>query len=186
MTDNTLAAVTAWAAVAAALAAAISVFVSWRGIREQNREAEASRKDFKLSLAADLSMKLEDRFDTAEQRKVRSRAARALLSKGNFVDAEEVFDFFEMVGLLVKLDALTKELAYNFFFYWTNLYWVAGRAKILEDRKVSKSLWENFEFLYNVVCEVERRTDPTSRDLRLVDEPNRIDDLLKTEIEDEQ
>ena len=184
-TDHLLTAITAWAAVAAALAAAISVVVSWRGIREQNHGAEASRKDFKLSLSADLSMKLEDRFDTSEQRKVRSRAAQALLSQSNMIAAEDVFDFFEMVGLLVRSDALTKVLAYNFFFHWVNLYWVAGHGKIMEDRRLSKSLWENFEYLYKIVCDLERKADPNSGDLRLANEPKRIEELLRAEIEDE-
>ncbi len=70
MTDHLISAITAWATTAAAMAAAAAVWVSWRGITKQNAQAQASREDFKLSLSADLSMKLEDRFNVQEHRKI--------------------------------------------------------------------------------------------------------------------
>src|SRR5271167_1442691 len=80
MADHTLSALTALATVLAALAAAAAVWVSWRGIAKQNAQAKASREDFKLSFAADLSMKLDDRFNTEDFRQARSHAAQSLLS----------------------------------------------------------------------------------------------------------
>jgi hypothetical protein len=169
----------------AALAASAAVWVSWRGIAKQNEQAKASRKDFKLSLAADLSMKLDDRFNPEDFRRVRSDAARALLSNQNLVDAEDVFDFFETVGLLVRTGALTNDLAYNFFFHWINLYWVAGQGHIQEKRKVSRSLWEDFEYVYKKVREIETKKDANSEDLRLAEQHQRLRDLLDEEVIEE-
>jgi hypothetical protein len=185
MTDHTLSALTALATALAALAAAAAVWVSWRGIAKQNAQAKASREDFKLSLAADLSMKLDDRFNTEDFRQTRSHAAQALLSGQKLVDAEDVFDFFETVGLLVRTGALTKELAYNFFFHWINLYWVAGQGHIQKKRKVAKSLWENFEYLYDIVQQLERMKDADSEDLKLAEQPQRLRTLLNEEITEE-
>ena len=186
MTDYTLSALTALATAVAALAAAAAVWVSWRGIAKQNAQATASREDFKLSLAADLSMKLDDRFSTEGFRETRSLAAQSLLCGKKLVDAEDVFDFFETVGLLVRTGALTNDLAYNFFFHWINLYWVAGQGHIQEKRKVSKSLWEHFEYLYDVVQQLERMKDPDSADLKLAEQPQRLRDLLNEEIAEEE
>jgi hypothetical protein len=186
MTDHTASVWTAWAAVIAALAAPVGVWVSWRGIAKQNAQAKASRKDFKLSLAADLSMKLDDRFNTEDFRRTRSHAAQALLSGQKLVDAEDVFDFFETVGLLVRTGTLTDELSYNFFFHWVNLYWVAGQKHIQERRKVADSLWEDFECLYDTVQELERMKDAASVDLKLAEQHERQITLLREEvIEDE-
>jgi hypothetical protein len=182
MTDHTLSVVTAWATSAAALSAAAAVCISWRGIAKQNAQAKSSREDFKLSLAADLSMKLDDRFNPEDFRKTRSDAAQALLSGQKLVDAENVFDFFETVGLLVRTGALTKELAYNFFFHWINLYWVAGQGHIQEKRKTAKSLWEDFEYLYDVVQQSERMKDANSEDLKLAQQPELLKSLLSEEI----
>ena len=186
MTDHTLSALTALATALAALAAAAAVWVSWRGIAKQNAQAKVSREDFKLSLAADLSMKLDDRFNTEGFRQTRSHAAQALLSSHKLVDAEDVFDFFETVGLLVRTEALTKDLAYNFFFHWINLYWVAGQGHIQEKRKVSKSLWEHFEYLYDIVRQSERIKDADSEDLKLAEQPQRLKSLLGEEITEEE
>jgi hypothetical protein len=186
MTDHTLSALTALATVLAALAAAAAVWVSWRGIAKQNAQANASREDFKLSLAADLSMKLDDRFNPEDFRKNRSHAAQALLSGQKLVDAEDVFDFFETVGLLVRTGALTKELAYTFFFHWINLYWVAGQGHIQEKRKAAKSLWANFEYLYDIVQQSERMKDADSEDLKLAEQPQRLRILLNEEITEEE
>lgn len=184
MPDNTLSAMTALATVLAALAAAVSLWVSWRGISAQNTQAKASREDFKLSLSADLAMKLEDRFNSAEQRKIRANAARAILSNEKLIEAEEVFDFFETVGLMVRTGALTKDLVYNFFFHWMNMYWVAGQAYIQEERKNSISLWENFEFGYKAVREMEEMKDAHSIDLKLAENPQRLRTLLQAEVEE--
>jgi hypothetical protein len=185
MTDHILSIWTAWATSVAALAAAAAVLVSWRGIAKQNKQAKDSREDFKLSLAADLSMKLDDRFNPEDFRRTRSHAAQALLSGKKLVDAEDVFDFFETVGLLVRTGALTKELAYSFFFHWINLYWVAGQGHIQEKRKVAKSLWEDFEFLYDIVRQLERMKDADSEDLKLAEQPLRLSTLLKEEVLEE-
>ena len=114
----------------------------------------------------------------------RSHAAQALLSSQKLVEAEDVFDFFETVGLLVRTGALTKDLAYNFFFHWINLYWVAGQGYIQEKRKVAKSLWEHFEYLYDIFQQSERMKDADSEDLKLAEQPRRIRDLLKEEIKE--
>jgi hypothetical protein len=186
MTDHTLSALTALATALAALAAAAAVCVSWRGIAKQNAQAKSSREDFKLSLSADLSMKLDDRFNTEGFRQTRSDAAQALLSSQKLVDAEDVFDFFDTVGLLVRTGALTKDLAYNFFFHGISLYWVAGQGHIQEKRKVAKSLWENFEYLYGIVQQSERMKDADSEDLKLAEQPQRLRNLLNEEITEEE
>jgi hypothetical protein len=186
MTDQALSVLTAWATSVAALAAAAGVCVSWRGIAKQNAQANASREDFKLSLAADLSMKLDDRFNPEDFRQTRSHAAQALLSGQKLVDAEDVFDFFETVGLLVRTGALTKELAYSFFFHWINLYWVAGQEHIQEKRKGAKSSWEDFEYIYKIVQQLERMKDADSEDLKLAEQPQRLKTLLNEEIVEEE
>ena len=160
--------ITAWAAIIAALAAAAGVFV-----------ASKSRKDFRLSLAADLSMKLDDRFNSDEFKKARSTAAKALLSGQDLGEAEDVFDFFETIGLFVQTSALTPEFAHNFFFHWINLYWNAGKNYIDQKRQDARPLWEDFEFIYNAVLKIEKRKDPNSKDLRSSEE--RIREQLQEE-----
>lgn len=167
MTEHSLSVMTAWGTVVAALAAALAVWAALCQINKTTRIAQQSRTDFKLSLAADLSMKLDDRFNSDEFREARSKAARALLSRNSLGDVEDVFDFFETVGRLVRTTALTEELAYNFFFHWINLYWVAGQSHIQERRKIAKPVWEDFEYVFMIVRQVEASKDADSQLLKL-------------------
>lgn len=124
-------------------------------------------RSFRLSLAADLSMKLDDRFQDKEFATIRSRAARALKEHVAEVEAEDVFDFFETIGMFVRLRALNAEIAHSLFFHWINLYWVAGRDHIRKRQAISKSLWRDFESLYKKVLDIERKKDPASKDIEL-------------------
>lgn len=124
-------------------------------------------RSVKLTLAIDISMKLDDRFEAKRFCEARSRAAMALKLHENEVDAEDIFDFFETVGLFTRIGALTPGIAHSRFFHWINLYWNAGRDHIRMRQKNSKLVWRDFEALYNSVLDVERRKDPNSRDLEL-------------------
>jgi hypothetical protein len=182
MSEQTISVITAFATSAAALAAAAAVVVALWGIKKQNAQSERSREDFKLSLSADLSMKLDDSFGSEHFGRIRSDAARALIDGSGLIDAEDVFDFFETVGLLVRTNALTKELAYNFFFHWVNLYWIAGQDHIMWKRTGTKAVWQDFEALYVALRKLEESKDPNSDDLTLADNRDRLTELLKEEL----
>jgi hypothetical protein len=127
----------------------------------------SQNRSFRLALAVDISMKLDDRFDRKEFQQLRSRAALALKTRHNQVNAEDVFDFFETVGLFTRLGAQTPDVVHSLFFHWINLYWNAGRDHIRMRQKDSKLIWKDFEALYQEVLEIERKIGPHSRDLEL-------------------
>jgi hypothetical protein len=90
-----------------------------------------------------------------------------------------VFDFFETVGLFVKLGALTEDIAYSVFFHWINLYWRAGKHYIGSRRADAAALWGSFEFLYNRVSAIEARSHSDSEDLKMPD--SRLREQLEEE-----
>jgi hypothetical protein len=122
---------------------------------------------FKASLAADLAMKLGDQFDREEFKTIRSRAARSLKNHISEEDAEDVFDFFETVGLFTRRGALDVEIVHSLFFHWINLYWVAGRAHISKKQGQTNLAWKGFGDLYLKVLDIEKKQDPSSKDLAL-------------------
>jgi hypothetical protein len=144
------------AAVVAALAAVIAIWL-------QN-------KSFKANLTADLAMKLDDRFTLPEFMEIRSRAARALQYHINEEDAEDVFDFFETVGLFTRRKALDAEIVHSFFFHWINLYWTAGKDHISKKQRQTHLAWRDFGDLYLKVLKIEKKEDPSSEDLALTAE----------------
>jgi hypothetical protein len=143
-------------AIGAMIAGIAAVIAIWL----QNRS-------FKANLTAELVMKLDDRFGLPEFKEIRSRAARALQHHVGEEDAEDVFDFFEMVGLFTRRKALDAEIVHSFFFHWINVYWTAGRGHIARKQTGAKSSWKDFGYLYLKVLEIEMKEDPSSQDISL-------------------
>lgn len=150
--------ITAWSTFALAMLSVAGVGISYWGIRKQTRS-------FAASVSADLCLKLVDRFESQEMQIVRSKAAKALRDQSSLHAADDVFDFFEIVGLYVRLGTLDKEIAHSFFFHWVNLYWHVGKEYIFKSRKRSREIYCDFEGLYRTVLEIEMKNDPKSRDL---------------------
>ena len=146
-------------AIAALVAAVVAVFAIW-----------LQNKSFKVSLTADLALRLESRFASEEYKEIRARAARALRSHIAEDKAEDAFDFFEIVGLLTRRKALDVEVVHSLFFHWINVYWTAGLPHISRSQAKSKSLWKDFGNLYLKVLEIEKKEDPDSEDISLSEE----------------
>lgn len=156
-----------------ALAAAVTAVIAFVALWIQNNA-------FKASLAADQSMKLDDRFNAPEFRRIRARAARALLDHVSEEDAEDVFDFFETVGLFTRRGVLDEEIVHSFFFHWINLYWVAGKDHIAKKQRDAHSAWKDFGELYLKVLKIESRDDSSSKDLDI--SPERLALYLNDEV----
>ncbi len=161
-------AIAALATIFADMAAFAAVYVAYRAFNSQEAAFRDSSNAYRLSLSADLVTRLEEKFDSDTLRLSRHAAAQALLDQHSLGNAEDAFDFFEMVGLLHRLGALNDEMVHCTFFHWINLYWTAGRDYILKTRAERTSeLWVDFQFVYEKTCALEKRKDPHSRDLKL-------------------
>jgi hypothetical protein len=165
-------AITAWATIVIAVGTLASIFFTYRGMQSQARS-------FAGSVSADLALKLVRDFDSDPYKNLRSRAADAFLKKLRLNEAENLFDFFEQIGLFVRRGLLDAEIAHSFFFHWANLYWVAGKNAIQEKREGCAELWTDFEYLYNALLQIEIKRDPKSRFI------NPSPELIKASLEEE-
>jgi hypothetical protein len=157
------------ATIATAAAATASALYARNAISDQQKNFDKQLEEYKLALSAETVLKFRAAFDDPEFKKARRKAGEALLNRHNEAAAEEVFDFFDTVGLFVKLGALTEDIAYSVFFHWINLYWRAGKHYIGSKQMDTAALWKGFEFLYNRVCDIERRSHSDSEDLKMSD-----------------
>jgi hypothetical protein len=152
--------------IAAAVVAAIAIW--------------SQNKAFKATLSADLAMKLDDRFSLPEFREIRAKAARALRDHVAEEDAEDIFDFFETVGLFTRRKVLDAEIVHSFFFHWINVYWTAGRDHISKKQRETSSAWKDFGDLYLKVLKIEMKEDRESGDIS--PSPEKIASYLNDEI----
>jgi hypothetical protein len=132
-----------------------------------------------FSMSVDLTLKLDERFNSDSFKKVRRVAAKNII-KRNFREADEVFDFFETLGLLLRKHALDKEMTWNTFFYWIHRYWIAGSDYIADEQRDDPTTWEDFKYLHEEVIKVEKsRTGASDSDLLLSTED--IKEFLRDE-----
>ncbi len=173
--------VIALAAVATAVAAIRSNSYTRKAISDQQTNFDRQLKQYKLALFAETTLKFEEEFNNSHFKEIRCKAAKALLTKHDEAEAEDVFDFFETLGLFVKRGALDEGIAYSVFFHWINLYWKAGKHHIGARRQDAAAVWGDFERLYKNVCDIERQTDSESEDLKMPD--SRLHQQLQEEID---
>jgi hypothetical protein len=120
-------------------------------------------------------LKLENRFDDIELTRARfyiTQFRKQLIQNpalplepaiGDLM--EELWDFFETFGVLLKRGMLDKELAYNMFFHWVNGYWRITKKYFEEKRKGNDPRWTNFVFLVETLQKAEKHENPHSKDL---------------------
>jgi hypothetical protein len=112
-----------------------------------------------MTIGADLIMKLEDRFDNpafCAKRRLAAKALRAV-TPNNRGDVEDVLDFFETLGLLVRRKALDAEFAHSSFFYWLHGYYRFGKNFIEEQHKSSPNSYCEILALHNKLLIIEQR-----------------------------
>jgi hypothetical protein len=117
------------------------------------------RSQFSMNL--DLILKLDDKFNSSDFKKIRSKASSAILSEetdNKFIHAEDVFDFFETLGYFVKHKALDKKIVWHTFYGLAHSYWSVGKDYIFSVRKekADDTLWEDFQWLHNELLKIER------------------------------
>ena len=88
----------------------------------------------RLSLQADLLLRLEDKFHSAEAKVLRRKAATKLLkNKKPNHELEEVFELLSTITFFYDIRALDSNLVYKQFAYWIDRYWLSGKTYVEEE-----------------------------------------------------
>ena len=130
----------------AAIAAFIAVFYTGYQVRQSRR-----------ALGVQLLLSLEDKFDSAECKKSRIKAATVLQDGENMSEMHDMLMFFEKVGLLVHEGALEAELVWNIFYFWIRPF-SALSCEFIKIQRLNDSdatYWTEFEYLINRLDKVE-------------------------------
>ena len=160
-------AVSAWAAVVAALTAIFAVM----------RESRRSR----FQSGVDILFKLNDMFSTEGMRKTRRKAAKGI-RQGRNADVDDVLDFFEVVGLLVRRRAIADLFVWHSFFYWTHRYYLLTKEYVASVREKDPTTWSDFVWLHQRLENVEKRRRKCSDEHVVVDKTE-LDEFLKEEMQ---
>jgi hypothetical protein len=139
-------AIIAWAAVATAIVTAAAVIVAAAAVFLESRRS-------RIALGIDLLMKLDERFNGA-MRKDRAMGARGLL-ENRPEDCDDILDFFETLGMLVREGALRDEFVWHYLFHWIRGYWQSAHDYVHRYRGKESTVWQDFERLYRRTIDIE-------------------------------
>jgi hypothetical protein len=133
----------------------------------------------KFALKVELLLKLDDRFSSDSFKALRRAAARSIKTH-TYDDAEEILDFFTLIGLLVRRRALDPELVWHAFFYWIHNYGTALKPYINEAQRKDSTVWNGFVYLHKQVTEVEKSERKCSdADLGITEKE--LEEFIRTE-----
>jgi hypothetical protein len=142
-------AVSAWAAVIMSIAAIIAIVIT---IVELILESKRNR----FSTGLNAIMWLDDIWKSTRMKQERKIAAQALRDNPSD-DIDEILDFFEVVGLLVRRKAIDEVLAWHFYFYWLHGYRTLATAYIDAKRKQESTVWVDLLYLHERFIDIEKR-----------------------------
>ena len=153
---------TAFMAMLALVGTLIAIYQIW-----------ADRRTTRFTIGVGLLTDLFDRFNEENMWKKRSKASKFLIEKSDQTqfsekddpDVDDILDFFEMIGLLVKRGALDPTMVWNTFFYCFFGYY-HGAKNYMDaciETKDDQTLWENVIFLYNQLIKIENKKRPVNK-----------------------
>lgn len=152
--------------------------------RNTERQIELSRN----TLSVDLIMKLDDRFNGAEFKAIRKRAAERIAAHigsrrdmqdaitesitGHPYDIEDILDFFETIGHLVTENLLSQKLVWHTFLHWSHRYTLLARGYMLAEQRSKPTVYRDLIELDHIMTELEAETggDKSQAEINLSDE----------------
>lgn len=132
-------------------------------------------------------LKFDDTFSNKEFREARATAAKTLIKHraGKKIDisyVDDVLDFFEGIGLLVRERALIEKFVWHYFSYWLRRYFILCKTYIetIQQRPDERSRWKDLAWLHSRLLLIEKKENQYS-DADLVLSENDLDSFLKDE-----
>jgi hypothetical protein len=141
--------------------------VTWWLVLETKRHLSRQNEITKDNLAAELQLKLEDKFDDPYMLRERTKLAKQIQAKAHHDDIQEpVMDFFESVGAMVRRGYLDKELAHCAFCHHCIHWWSITKDYVFDERKRQNNdhtMYDEFQNLVDVFYEIESKKRNLSR-----------------------
>lgn len=157
--------ISAWAAVIAALAAVVAIWIDGKRTR--------------FSQGLDLVIRYREAFDAEEFKKKRRTIAKLLLKEGDqkwfeqgkrLEAAEDILNHFQLIGYLRRRGILDKEFVWAEYYYWLTHYHHLLKLYVAAVREWEPSAWEDVDWLYEDLTSLERKNRPKGSDIGPTDE----------------
>lgn len=106
----------------------------------------------------DILIRLNERFNSNDFRNLRSKCCQRLLKNKVHPDdkIDDVLNFFEELGELLKVEALDKKSTWAIFYYWVVHYYHATKEYRLSFREDDPALFTGFQYLFDELNNQEK------------------------------
>jgi hypothetical protein len=149
---------TAWGTIGLGVIAVVALYFESRSAR--------------LARAADVVLRLIDKFDDEKMLTLRHKAALSIRDfrqgKGEISnDVENVLDFFETIGMFSKRGVIDNEIVWHSFHHWLRGYYWSSKDFIDKRREKELTVYEDLISLYRKTAKYEGDSDdiPSKSDL---------------------
>ncbi len=85
---------------------------------------------------------LSEYYEGNEMRHLRAKVAGHIL-QAKYEDADDILNFFSMVGIVVQKDSIDKEMVWGMFFPDLHPYYLALKTYISEERKEDPTVYQS-------------------------------------------
>lgn len=111
----------------------------------------------------DILIRLNERFNGIDFRNLRAKCCQSLLKDKRLSDykIDDVLNFFEELGELLKVGALDKKSTWAIFYYWVVHYYHATKEYRESSREADPALFTGFQYLFDELSnqELSNRAD---------------------------
>ncbi|MEW5940246.1 MAG: hypothetical protein AB1750_11325 [Chloroflexota bacterium] len=158
-------AITAIAAVLAVVIATTAIIVEGKRSRIRQgidliirlNEFFSYNKDFKRTRRAAGAFLRRIQNQSGQKRgKNKRRKSSIFISEGS-VELGEVLDFFQLIAVMVRKNALDEDIAWNFYGYYLEGYLLLSRNYIDFCRQSSPDYWEDVDWMYKLFVKIEKK-----------------------------
>jgi uncharacterized membrane protein YidH (DUF202 family) len=112
----------------------------------------------RFNQSVDLLFRLENDFFGADKAKQRSLAAQNFLANSaDFLEMEDILDFFETIAMLTRKKALDVYMVWHTFDYWIERYYAIARPHILKRQASEPGVWEDLAWLVPKLAQLQSK-----------------------------
>jgi hypothetical protein len=102
----------------------------------------------RFNQSVDLLFRLENDFFGANKVKQRALAAQNYLANSqDFIEMEDILDFFETIAMLTRKKALDLYMVWHTFDYWMERYYAIAQPYIKARQARDPGVWEDLDWL---------------------------------------
>jgi hypothetical protein len=159
------------------IAVVAAIYFSQKEIKRWHADRNVETNRWHLDRSLENALRLEERFHSPSMRHARAKVAAALIPVASHEDDQSdvqedaqprlhavydevntLFNFFELLGYLVKEDIIEQEFAYFIFGQWLVPYWNAAEKEVLEQ---DPDAWKEMRALHNRFVAMGAQITPT-------------------------